>query len=334
MFASFRKYQLQLKRPSGTSRGVLHIKDTYFLTLQDQNKNGIGECALFKGLSFEDNEHYETVLQRVCHLVNDGKMAMLDAANNYPSIQIGIDQAFRNLENGGSLYFPSSFTEKKEKLTINGLIWMGSVDFMKTQIEEKLAENFRCLKLKIGVQWDEEKEILRQLRKKYPQDILEIRVDANGAFGLEKAKTVLEDLHQLQVHSIEQPIKAGNWEQMHELCKNTPTPIVLDEELIGVFGEKQTQMLDTIQPQYLIFKPSLLGSFTDCDHWINHAESRNIPWWITSALESNIGLNAISQYTASKKVHLPQGLGTGSLYTNNLPSSLVLQGDQLSYNAL
>jgi L-alanine-DL-glutamate epimerase-like enolase superfamily enzyme len=207
---------------------------------------------------------------------------------------------------------------------------MGNVDFMKEQIALKLQDKFHCIKLKIGVHWDEEKKVLEELRKTFPKNQLELRVDANGAFSAEKAKIVLEELAALDIHSIEQPIKAGNPEEMALLCANTPTPIALDEELIGITeSEEKQRLLETIKPQYIILKPSLVGGISGSDEWIALAEKQNIGWWITSALESNIGLNAIAQYTYTKKNPMPQGLGTGSLFTNNTPSSLKLEGDQL-----
>jgi L-alanine-DL-glutamate epimerase-like enolase superfamily enzyme len=207
---------------------------------------------------------------------------------------------------------------------------MGDADFMKKQIEEKLQEGFDCLKLKIGVNWNEEKKILQELRRKFSIDDLELRVDANGGFTFEEAKTVLRELRDLDINSIEQPIKAGQIDEMAELCRNTPTPIALDEELIGVLDfEKKRELLQQIKPQYIILKPSLVGGFSGTDEWISFAESLKIGWWITSALESNIGLNAIAQYTFTKKPKIPQGLGTGGLFTNNLETRLVLHGDEL-----
>ena len=208
---------------------------------------------------------------------------------------------------------------------------MGNVDFMQTQIEEKLELGFDCIKLKIGVDWNSEKEILRKLREKFPKEQLELRVDANGGFTFEEAKIVLKELYELGIHSIEQPIKAGNLEEMKLLCATTPTPIALDEELIDVVDfEQKRKLLEKIKPQYIILKPALIGGFSGTDEWISLAENLGIGWWITSALESNIGLNAIAQYTFSKGNNMPQGLGTGGLFTNNFESNLQLEGDLLS----
>lgn len=332
MKAHFTKYNLEFKYPSGTSRGILYFKETYFIHLEQEGKKAIGECGLFRGLSHDDTPDYEQKLQWVCQNISEGKEALMSFAKEFPSIKIGLDSVFKNLKEGAHLYFPSDFTEKKKPITINALIWMGDAQFMTTQIEEKIAQNFRCLKLKIGSNWESEKTIITQLRNIFSAEELEIRVDANGAFSPEKAKYILEDLESLKVHSIEQPIKAGQWQSMRDLCRNSPTPIALDEELIGVFGEKRDQLLSEIQPQYIILKPSLLGSFDDNDHWIDLAENLGIQWWITSALESNVGLNAISQYTATKNNPLPQGLGTGALYTNNTESVLELKANQLWFN--
>jgi o-succinylbenzoate synthase len=250
----------------------------------------------------------------------------------YPSIIFGLEQALLNFEHGKNLYFPSAFTQGEKNIKINGLIWMGTVDFMRKQIQEKLNQNFNCIKLKIGVNWKEEKEILRQLRLEFDVNSLEIRVDANGGFSPKDAKIVLQELAELKIHSIEQPIKAGQITEMFELCKNSPTPIALDEELIGIIHiEEKIQLLEKIQPQFIILKPALVGGFSGTDQWISIAEKLGIGWWITSALESNIGLNAIAQYTFTKNNPMPQGLGTGALFSNNFPSSLFLEGDKLYF---
>ena len=328
--AKFHQYILDFKRPSGTSRGVLETKETYFIEIFEGDKKGIGECALFRGLSFDDDDDYEDALEWACRNINLTLEELQEELINHPSIIFGIEQALLNLEYQGDMYFPSDFTYGKDSIKINGLIWMGDADFMQSQIEEKLENNFSCIKLKIGVDWNSEKEVIKSLRKKFPKDQIELRVDANGAFSPEQAKVVLQELTDLDIHSIEQPIEAGNWKAMAELCKNTPTPIALDEELIGVLNiESKRELLNEIQPQYIILKPSLVGGFSGSDEWINLAEKNNIGWWITSALESNIGLNAIAQYTYLKKNPMPQGLGTGGLFTNNFETPLVLKGENL-----
>lgn len=328
--AKFHQYILNFKRPSGTSRGVLDTKETYFIEIFEGDKKGIGECAIFRGLSFDDDDDYEDALEWACRNINLKLEELQEELINHPSIIFGVEQALLNLEHQGDLYFPSDFTEGKNLIKINGLIWMGDADYMQSQIEEKLENNFTCIKLKIGTDWDSEKEILKSLRKKFPKDKIELRVDANGAFSPEQAKIVLQELANLDIHSIEQPIEAGNWKAMAELCKNTPTPIALDEELIGVLNiESKKELLKELNPQYIILKPSLIGGFSGSDEWIDLAEKNDIGWWITSALESNIGLNAIAQYTYLKQNPMPQGLGTGGLFTNNFVTPLVLKGENL-----
>lgn len=332
MTATFKQYLLEFKKPSGTSRGILRTKETFFLEIEENGKKGIGECALFRGLSFDDVPEYEEKLSWLCENINQDFEFLKKELKHFPSIWFGYEQAILNLEHGENIYFPSDFTLGKTSLKINGLIWMGTAEFMQEQIEEKLNQGFDCIKLKIGVDWKSEKEILQKLRAKFPAEQLELRVDANGGFTFEEAKIVLQELSDLQIHSIEQPIKAGNVEEMKNLCAETPTPIALDEELIGItdFNEKK-KLLKKIKPQYIILKPALIGGFSGTDEWISLAEQLNIEWWITSALESNIGLNAIAQYTFTKNPKIPQGLGTGGLFTNNLESTLILKGDQLSF---
>ncbi|MDV3574706.1 o-succinylbenzoate synthase [Elizabethkingia anophelis] len=330
MQAEYQRHNLIFKRPGGTSRGVLTEKETYFLHIYDGEKKGTGECGIFRGLSYDDVPDYEEKLKWLCDNINAKYNFLQQQLLHYPSIWFGYEQAILNLKHGGHIYFPGEFTEGKESITINGLIWMGNIDFMKEQIASKLQDKFHCIKLKIGVHWDEEKKVLEELRKTFPKNQLELRVDANGAFSTEKARIVLEELAFLDIHSIEQPIKAGNPEEMALLCAGAPTPIALDEELIGITElEEKQKLLETIKPQYIILKPSLVGGISGSDEWIALAEEQNIDWWITSALESNIGLNAIAQYTYTKKNPMPQGLGTGALFTNNTPSSLRLEGDQL-----
>ena len=331
MTAEFHQYILHFKRPGGTSRGVLHTKETYFLKISENNRKGIGECAVFRGLSYDDVPEYEEKLRWLCENINENPSSIKEKLRHFPSIWFGYEQAILNLKNGEEIYFPSDFSAGKSSIKINGLIWMGNADFMQEQIEEKLKNGFNCIKLKIGINWNSEKKILAQLRKKFPKKTLELRVDANGGFGFDEAKIILQELADLEIHSIEQPIKAGNLDQMEMLCNTTPTPIALDEELIGILDfDAKRELLEKINPQYIILKPSLIGGFSGSDEWISLAESKQIGWWITSALESNIGLNAIAQYTFSKNPKIPQGLGTGGLFTNNIPAPLLLNGDQLS----
>lgn len=277
MKARFQPYSLQFKQASGTSRGILHTKETFILTIEHEGKRGIGECALFRGLSCDDLPDYEEKLQWLCENINQNKAFIQKELIQYPSIIFGWEQAFLNLKHGGDLYFPSAFTTQNKAIKINGLIWMGSVDFMTEQIEDKLSKGFDCIKLKIGVDWPAEKKILKELRNRYNKNILEIRVDANGGFSVEQAKEVLNDLAELKIHSIEQPIKAGQIEDMQKLCATTPTSIALDEELIGIVNfEQKIKLLEEIRPQYIILKPALVGGFSSCDEWIGLAEKRNI----------------------------------------------------------
>ncbi|KAA2224179.1 o-succinylbenzoate synthase [Chryseobacterium sediminis] len=330
MEATYLKYSLQFKRPSGTSRGVLLDKETFILTISEDGRKGVGECAIFRGLSFDDRPDYEEKLKWLCENINHDTSFLKEELKEFPSIWFGYEQAVQNLKYGDSLYFPSEFTDGKSAITINGLIWMGDAEYMEEQIQEKLEKGFHCIKLKIGVDWKSEHIILQKLREKFSKDQLELRVDANGGFSKDEAVTVLQQLADLHIHSIEQPIKAGNWEDMAELCAKTPTPIALDEELIGIIDpEEKKKLLEKIQPQYIILKPALVGGFSGSDEWISLAENQNIGWWITSALESNIGLNAIAQYTFTKKNPMPQGLGTGALFVNNFESDLELRNELL-----
>lgn len=330
MKATFYKYILEFKRPGGTSRGVLYTKDTYIIEVFDEDKKGIGECGLFRGLSSDDVPDYEEKLQWLCNNSSLDYDILKEELLNYPSIWFGYEQALLNLKYGSDIYFPGDFVDGKSSIKINGLIWMGDIDFMREQIYDKLEKDFNCIKLKIGVDWNTEKHVIQQLRDQFPKDQLELRVDANGGFSFEEAKIILQELHDLGIHSIEQPIKAGNTEGMKILCSETPTPIALDEELIGIVNyDEKKLLLETVKPQYVILKPSLVGGISGSDEWISIAENLGIGWWITSALESNIGLNAIAQYTFTKNPEIPQGLGTGALFTNNFGSKLYLESDQL-----
>ncbi|MEG0927039.1 o-succinylbenzoate synthase [Chryseobacterium sp.] len=330
MVASYHRYLLEFKRPSGTSRGVLLDKETFILEISDNEKKGVGECAIFRGLSYDDRPDYEEKLKWLCENIDRDPNFLKEELKEFPSIWFGYEQAVRNLKHGENLYFPSEFTEGGSAITINGLIWMGDVGYMEEQIQDKLEKGFHCIKLKIGVDWKSEHVILQKLREKFSKDQLELRVDANGGFTKEEAVIVLQQLADLHIHSIEQPIKAGNWIDMAELCAQTPTPIALDEELIGVTDPKEKKkLLEAIKPQYIILKPALVNGFSGTDEWISLAEQQNIGWWITSALESNIGLNAIAQYTFTKNSPMPQGLGTGALFVNNFESSLDLRNELL-----
>ncbi len=335
MKASYQKYILQFKQPAGTSRGVLKTKETYFLTLTNESRKGIGECNLFKGLSSDDRPGYEDKLQWVCDHIGLKPIEMMAALQQWPSILFGYEMALRSLQSTDPFtLFPSLFTQQQDTININGLVWMGDQDFMMRQLEEKLAAGFTCIKLKIGaIDFDAEMKLLESIRTRYSESEITIRVDANGAFTPQEALKKLDRIATYQVHSIEQPIQQGQWEEMAYLCKKTPLPIALDEELIGLYNsDKRAACLDVIQPQFIILKPALVGGFTSCREWINLAGARHIDWWMTSALESNIGLNAIAQFTYTLGPQLPQGLGTGGLFTNNIDAPLEIKGGQLHCN--
>ncbi|MCM2301733.1 MAG: o-succinylbenzoate synthase [Flavobacteriaceae bacterium] len=334
MKARYIKYTLQFKLPAGTSRGTLKTKDTYFLIIENKGKIGIGECALFKGLSIDDKPDYEEKLQWVCDSLSNNDFMVLHKLTEFPSIQFGIEQAIISLgsENRFDLY-PSEFTRGKSSILINGLIWMGDEAFMLNQVEEKIRAGFKTIKLKIGaLDFEKEIKILQSIRDRYTSEEIEIRLDANGAFSPDNALDQLKQLAKFQIHSIEQPIKPKQWEVMAQLCEKSPIPIALDEELIGVFNQDKINLLETIKPQFLILKPSLLGGVAGCNQWIQLCAKQQIGWWITSALESNIGLNAIAQYTFNLGNNLPQGLGTGGLFTNNFESPLTIESGYLKYN--
>ncbi len=336
MNAIYKKYILDFKRPSGTSRGVLTQKETWFLIIEHQGKKGIGECGLLKGLSVDDLPNYEDKLAWVCSNINKGLAILYKALTAYPSIQFGLEQAFLSLNSEKPFeLFPSDFTRINQPISINGLIWMGDEVFMHEQIQQKLANGFRCIKMKIGaIDFEKEIDILRSIRKRYSKDEIELRVDANGAFSTKEALCKLKILVDYDIHSIEQPIKPGVIETMQFLCAESPVPIALDEELIGVCDfEEKKHVLKTIQPQYIILKPSLVGGYRGSHDWIDLAEKYHIKWWVTSALESNVGLNAIAQWTFTLNNPLPQGLGTGTLYTNNLESPLKVAQGKLYYDS-
>lgn len=336
MKASFKKHTFYFKRPSGTSRGVLTEKHSWFIELFEENNpsiKGSGECSIIPGLSpdFVDFESYETKLNEVC-LNLEKYTSNFDLLNEFPSILFGLETALLDLQNyGKQIIFNNSFSSGERRIPINGLIWMGDSDFMQEQIEQKLEEGFSCLKMKIGaIDFESELKILESIRNRFSSDKITLRVDANGAFPPSEALSKLEQLSEFDIHSIEQPIRQGQWAEMKQLCTETKVPIALDEELIGITAlEDRKNLLDTIQPQFIILKPSLHGGITGCKEWISLAEERSIPWWITSALESNIGLNAVCQFTGEYANNLPQGLGTGGLYTNNIESNLTIENGEI-----
>ncbi|WP_340074076.1 o-succinylbenzoate synthase [Leptobacterium sp. I13] len=334
MHATYHKYILHFKNPSGTSRGVFTKKEAWFIKIQSENRAGIGECGLLRGLSIDDKPDYEEKLKWACDHMHLGAELLWEELIEFPSIQFGIEQAFKSLQSETPFtLFPSEFTSGKAAIPINGLIWMGDAPFMREQIKQKIEKGFRCIKMKIGaIDFDTELLLLKSIREQFSKNDIEIRVDANGAFKPTDALKKLEKLAKLDIHSIEQPIKAGQPHEMAELCMQSPLPIALDEELIGVFDvTKKEELLQTIKPQYIILKPSLIGGYRGSDEWIQIAENHNVGWWATSALESNIGLNAIAQWTFHKRNPMYQGLGTGGLYINNYDSPLIVENGFLHY---
>lgn len=335
--ATFKKHTLIFKKASGTSRGILRTKDSYFILLKSAEKpdiTAISECGLLRGLSIDDVPNYENKLAEVCRNINNYEFWLNDGLREFPSIHFGLEMALLDLKTDATkTLFPSDFTNNEKPININGLIWMGKKQFMFDQIKTKLNEGWNCIKLKIGaIDFDTEIELLKYIRSQFSKSDIELRVDANGAFSPKNALEKLKRLAELDLHSIEQPIKQNQWESMAELCEKTPLPIALDEELIGVFDiAEKRKMMETIQPQYLIFKPSFIGGFKGTQEWIDLCDEFKTPWWMTSALESNIGLNAIAQWTATLNNDLPQGLGTGQLYTNNFDSPLRVNGGLLQY---
>ena len=335
MKASYKKYELIFKRSAGTSRGILTKKETYFIHLEQDGKMGIGECAVFLGLSCDDVPNYEEMLQWTCIHIHLGLNKLLEELRDFPSIQFGLEQAFLSLAGDDSFdIFPSDFNRKGDGININGLIWMGDEAFMKAQIKEKLEAGFSTIKMKIGaIDFNTELNLLKSIRKEYSANDIVLRVDANGAFTQDNALEKLKQLSEFDLHSIEQPIKQGQFEAMANLCEKSPLAIALDEELIGVNDvTKKADLLQMIKPQFIILKPSLVGGFKGSEEWIELAQKQGMDYWITSALESNIGLNAIAQWTYTLYSELPQGLGTGSLFSNNVDSPLEVKQGKLFYN--
>ena len=336
--ATFTKHNLIFKQPSGTSRGVLYEKPSWFLKVfykENPEIFGLGECSIIPGLSPDHLLELEPFLQKVVKNIQF-YIDKPESLSSFPAVQFGVETALLDLKNkGGRILYPSDFTQGKESIDINGLIWMGTHEFMQTQIKEKLEQGFKCIKLKIGaLNFEDEISLLKKIRADYNAETIELRVDANGAFYARDALEKLKRLSDFQIHSIEQPIKAGQFEEMAKLCLQTPIPIALDEELIGHTEiDFKNQLLEQIKPQYIILKPSLLGGFDKSFEWIQLARKYKIGWWVTSALESNIGLNAIAQWTYQLHSPIPQGLGTGALFTNNLSSPLTIKEAKLFYQA-
>lgn len=330
------KRVLHFKQPAGTSRGVYRTRTTWLVTVTDGDASGIGECAPLPRLSCDDMVDYETVLRRFCGQVVCTGAIDMEAMRDYPSMLFGLETAMLSLRS--VRLFDTPFSRGEEGIPINGLVWMGTHDQMLARIEEKLQQGFGCLKLKIGaLDFKKELNLIQHIRERYTPEQIELRVDANGGFLPGDALSRLRQLAKYHIHSIEQPIMAGRWDEMAELCRHSPVPIALDEELIGVNepGQKM-KLLDTLRPQYVILKPSLHGGVAGTREWASLAAERGVGSWITSALESNVGLNAIAQLAAfiyGPRIAMPQGLGTGMLFADNVPMPLEIRKDQLWISA-
>ena len=329
---------LHFKQPAGTSRGVYTTRRSWFLTLTDDyGRCGVGECAPLPQLSCDDIPDYGAKLRAVCDQFCASGVIDYDRLRPFPSMLFGLETALQHLHAGSHRLFDTPFARGEEGIPINGLVWMGSFDEMLSRMEEKMNAGFRCIKLKIGaIDFDEELSLIRRIRERFSKEEIELRVDANGAFAPDEALDKLRLLARYDIHSIEQPIRQGQWDAMARLCRESPLPIALDEELIGVNEPSRKEaLLDTISPAYIILKPSLHGGMAGTKEWISLAQARGIGSWITSALESNVGLNAIAQLTAlfyGPHISMPQGLGTGLLFTDNIAMPLEIRGDMLWYD--
>lgn len=337
MHCTFSKYTLHFKQPAGTSRGWMRDKETYLLIAEVNGRKAYGECNLFKGLSSDDREGYEEKLEDICQRIPDEKENVLSSLRDWPSIAFGVETLLLDLKNGcNQIIFPDAFVDDTFTIPTNGLIWMGDKEQMMQRVDQKLGLGYSCIKLKIGgIHFDDEIAILKYIRSRTGKDKVNLRLDANGAFSTEDALKKIETLAAFDIQYIEQPIKAGHWDAMAEIVRHSSIPVALDEELIGIHSlNEKKKLIETIAPEVLILKPALLGGFAACDQW--RELSQLIPesyCIVTSALESNIGLNAIAQYTALSNPVLAQGLGTGQLYTNNIPSPYDLDVDGLHFNS-
>ncbi len=343
MKISIEERVLHFKQPAGTSRGVYTERKSWFVTIEDQGCKGVGECAPLPDLSCDalSDELYNKVLRRFCDEVEQTGEIPYEALRDYPSMLFGLETAMLTLQNAlqkgeqeSSELFDSPFSRGEVGIPINGLVWMGTYDEMLQRMEEKLQQGYRCVKLKVGaIDFEQELELVKRIRQRFSLHEVELRLDANGGFHPSEALYHLELLSQYAIHSIEQPIKAKQWALMAELCRDAPLPIALDEELIGVNDpDNKRQMLRIIKPAYIVLKPSLHGGMMGCREWIDIAREEGIGSWITSALESNVGLNAIAQFCSDvygDRISMPQGLGTGQLFTDNIEMGLKIEGDQL-----
>lgn len=330
---------LHFKQPAGTSRGVYTERKIWLVEMKEGERKGIGECAPLPQLSCDDIPHYAETLRMFCDQIEQTGVIDYQALRPYPSMLFGFESASTQLHvNGSAKLFDTPFGRGEEGITINGLVWMGTFEEMYQRIEEKIQAGFHCVKLKIGaIDWEREISLIKFIRQHFTKEQIELRVDANGGFTPQEAMKKLEQLATYDIHSIEQPIKQHQWKEMARLCHETPLPIALDEELIGINDTTcKIELLDTIHPQYIILKPSLHGGMHGSEEWIKLAQERSIGSWITSALESNIGLNAIAHFAAKvygPHISMPQGLGTGQLFTDNIPMPIEIRGEKLYFNA-
>lgn len=333
-FSCFR-HRLEFKIPGGTSRGVLRHKDSWLIQISKNDKHGIGECSIIEGLSPESPQIVTDFFEEIPQYLEKGKDFLLQRYTEAPAVQFAIEMAFSGLESRHPLlHFDTPVINGHQTIPINGLIWMGDIESMMTQLEQKVNLGFSCIKIKVGaIDFESECGFLHRIRTRYHSSDIELRLDANGAFQTEDVMSKLSEISKYDIHSIEQPIAPGQWDEMATLCKTSPIPIALDEELIGINSkEDKENLIQQIHPQYIIIKPSLVGGWQGSDQWVSIAEKHDIGWWATSALESNIGLNAIAQWVSTKQSSMPQGLGTGGLFTNNIRTPLYLRGQNMGFD--
>ena len=334
MKAKYVYHPLNFIKPGGTSRGILHDKDSWFLTVEQDGRSAYGECSTIKGLSLDSQDDVNEALEDICHQINEGIWPDERHYGNLPAVRFCLEQAALAMQHDvGFKLFDNDFLSGKP-IPINGLVWMGTKSFMFDQIKEKIEAGFNCIKLKIAaIDYEEELSLIKYIRDPFDESQMQIRVDANGGFDVEEVQEKLKRLSDFAIHSIEQPIGVGQHDEMAELCEKNILDIALDEELIGVHERaSKSKLLSDIRPQYIILKPSLIGGFRSADEWIDLARGMDIEWWATSALESNLGLNAIAQWVSNYEIDMPQGLGTGQLFSNNIASPLVIKDAQLIYD--
>ena len=349
------KRVFHFRRPAGTSRGVYLTRTSWFVRLTCDSSqggkmgDGVGECAPLPDLSCDSmpDDEYERTLRAMCERYVETGEIPYEALRPYPSMLFGLETAHAQMLGLPPFDRATPFSRGEEGIPINGLVWMGTFEEMYARVVEKLDAGFHCVKLKIGaIDWSRELQLIRFVRERFSRDEVELRLDANGGFTTDVALQRLEELAKYDIHSIEQPIAVRQWSALRELCDARLVPIALDEELIGVNDvAEKARLLDAIRPQYIILKPSLHGGMRGCIEWISLARERGIGSWMTSALESNVGLRAISLFAAQMYdnrgerreergesiVHspMPQGLGTGQLFTDNIPMGLQVRGERL-----